>query len=214
MLAVDALMAGGGNLAGQVYIESAVARGVRMYGELLADDFGANNNNTIRNRYGSLLGAHLFSPRDPGKIGTFIEFANLQGRTYLDLAGNRPGYDSYYHGLPLGYPVAPVFGPPLPGGAVGLGGAETLRFDGYWRATSKLRLGSGLEYADLNSELTANGQNLSRQQIIRLNASYDFRRDITLSARFMRVSTSQPNFIAGEPRVRQNLFSLEVARAF
>ncbi len=202
-----------GNLSGELYIESSIARGARVYAELLADDFGANNNNRIRNRYASLLGAHLFSPRNPSKLGAYVEFANLQGRTYLDLSANRPGYDAYYRGVPLGYPVAPVFGPVIPG-SIGLGGAETLRFEGYWRATSKLRLGGGMEYADLNSEATAPGANLSRQQIIRLNASYDFRRDITVSARFTRASTSQPNFIFNEPKVTQNLFSLEIARAF
>lgn len=201
------------NLSGELYLESSVARGVRMYGELLADDFGANNNNRIRNRYASLLGTHIFSPHDPSKIGAYVEFANLQGRTYLDLNANRPGYDAYYRGVPLGYPVAPVFGPVIPG-SIGLGGAESLRFEGYLRATSKLRLGAGMEYADLNSEATAPGANLSRQQIIRLNASYDIRRDITLSARFTRVATSQPNFIFNEPKRNQNLFSLEVARAF
>jgi len=202
------------NLAGEVYIESSIARGVRVYGELLADDFGASNNNRIRNRYGSLLGAHLFTPKNPTKLGVYAEFVNLQGRTYLDLGANRPGYDAYYNGFPLGYPVAPVPGFPLPGSAVGLGGAETLRFEGYWRPTRKLRLVGGFEYADLNSELTLPNQNLSRQQILRLRASYDLRRDITLTARAMRVSTSQPNFVLNEPKIQQKLFSLEVARAF
>jgi hypothetical protein len=55
---------------------------------------------------------------------------------------------------------------------------------------------------------------LSRQQIIRLRVSYDLSRRLTLTGRFMRVNTSQPNFILREPTSKQNLFSVEIARAF
>jgi hypothetical protein len=206
------------NLTGAVYGETAIARGARIYGELLVDDLAANDNNRTRNRYGSLLGAHLFNPKNPTKLGLYAEFVNLQGRTYLNLGAN-PDYNYYYRGVPLGYPVAPPFN--NFGAGRGIGGAESLRMEAYWRPIRKLRLSGGFEYADLNSEVDvtppnfpAPGFSLSRQQIFRVRASYDLTRSLTLTARAMKVDTTQPNFIAGEPKVSDKLFSLEIARAY
>ncbi len=203
----------------EAYIESSIARGVRAYGEFLVDDIGVNNNNTVRNRFGTLLGAHIFTPKDPTKFGIYGEYATLQGSTYLDLVSGDPDYNYYYRGVPLGYPVAPPFG--NFGAGKGIGGAESLRVEGYWRALPKLRFYSGIEFADLNSEVLltpptvpAPGFSLSRQQIARFRVSYDLSRRLTLTARAMRVNTSRPNFIIGEPRTQQNLLSLEIARAF
>jgi hypothetical protein len=104
---------------------------------------------------------------------------------------------------------------------LGIGGAESLRIEGYWKALPKLRFYSGVEFADLNSEILllpptvpAPGRGLSRQQIIRVRASYDLSRRLTLTARALRVTTSQPNFVVNEPRSQQKLFSLEIAHAF
>ena len=191
-----------GNILVEAYIENSVARGVKVYGEFLIDDIGVSESNLVRNRLGTLLGAHLFSPRDPAKLGMYAEYANLQGRTYLGLLGINNG-DYYYRNSPLGYPVAPLQG-------AGAGGAESLRFEGYWSPTRRLRLNGGLEFADLGSETL----NFARQQTLRLRAAYDLSRSITLVARAQRVTTSRPNFIIGEPRSQQSLFQLEVARAF
>lgn len=190
------------NLLVEAYIENSIARGIKVYGEFLVDDIGVSESNLVRNRIGTLLGAHLYTPRDPAKLGLYAEYANLQGRTYLGLVGINNG-DYFYRGQPLGYPVAPLQG----GGA---GGAESLRFEGYWSPTPRLRLNGGIEFADLRSE----DPNFSRQQTLRLRAAYDLSRTITLVARAQRVATSRPNFILGEPRRQQNMFQLEVARAF
>lgn len=201
------------------YIESSIARGVRAYGEFLVDDIGVNDKNTVQNRFGTLLGAHLFTPKDPTKFGIYGEYARLNGGTYLDIVSGNPDYNFYYRGAPLGYPVAPPFN--NLGAGKGIGGAESLRVEGYWRALPKLRFYSGIEFADLNPEVfltpptvPAPGFSLSRQQIARFRVSYDLSRRLTLTARAMRVNTSRPNFILGEPRTQQNLFSLEVAHAF
>jgi hypothetical protein len=206
------------NYNASAYIESSVARGVRGYGEFLIDDIGVNNRNRVRNRFGTLIGAHIYTPKDPTKLGLYGEYSNLQGRTYLDLLGD-PDYNYYYRGAPLGHPVAPPFA--NFGAGRGIGGAESLRIEGYWRALPKLRFYSGVEVADLNSEVVvtpptvpAPGFGLSRQQIIRLRVSYDLSRRLTLTGRFLRVNTSQPNFILREPTSKQNLFSVEIARAF
>jgi len=191
-----------GNILVEGYIENSVARGVKLYGELLIDDIGVSESNLVRNRLGTLLGAHLYSPRDPAKLGLYAEYANLQGRTYLGLLGINNG-DYYYRNRPLGYSVAPLQG-------AGAGGAESLRFETYWSPTRRLRLNGGLEFADLGTEQA----NLSRQQTLRLRAAYDLTRTITLVARAHRVTTSRPNFVIGEPRSQQSLFQLEVARAF
>ena len=194
------------------YIENSVAHGARVYGEFLIDDIGVNDNNRVQNRFGTLLGAHIFTPKDPTKFGIYGEYARLNGSTYLDLVSKDPDYNYYYRGAPLGYPVAP----PLNnfGAGRGIGGAESLRVEGYWRALPKLRFYSGVEFADLNPEVLVPGFSLSRQQTVRIRASYDLSRRLTLTGRLIHVNTTQPNFIAGEPRTQQNLFSLEIAHAF
>jgi hypothetical protein len=100
----------------KAYAETSVARGTRVYGELLIDDIGVNSDNVVRNRLGTLLGMHLFSPEDPARLGLRAEFTNLQGRTYLPLTPGS-GADYFYRGAPLGYVVAPE--------GDGRGGAES-----------------------------------------------------------------------------------------
>ncbi len=190
-----------GNSLVQAYIEQSVARGVRGWAEFLADDIGVNSSNLVRNRIGSLLGLHVFTPRDPSKLGLFAEYANLQGRTYLALQ-NLSDSDYYYRNSPLGYPVAPTQDSLQ-------GGAESLRLEGYWRATPKLRLGGGVEFADLGSEQV----NATRQQTLRMRAAYDFSRSLTLVGRLQRVSTDR---VGGIPNnnSKQNLLQVELVRSF
>ncbi|MBV9468082.1 MAG: hypothetical protein JOZ57_02415, partial [Abitibacteriaceae bacterium] len=198
--------ASNGNALESVYMESSIARGFQGYGELLIDDIGVNNQNLERNRLGTLIGAHLFTPKDPEKLGAYAEFANLQGRTYLGLNA-LSNQDYYYHNRPLGYPVAPLEG-------AGLGGAESLRFEAYLRAARRWRLSAGVELADLQSEQTISTGPRSRQQTYRLRAAYDLSQNLTLIACAQRVSTSQPNFVFGAPSVAQRLFQLEIAQSF
>ena len=190
-----------GNSLVQAYIEHSVARGVRGWGELLVDDIGVNTNNLTRNRIGTLLGMHLFTPRDPARLGAFVEYANLQGRTYLALQ-NLSDSDYFYRNRPLGYPVAP------PQNSL-QGGAESLRLEGYWRIQPKLRIGGGIEFADLGSEQT----NLSRQQTLRLRAAYDFSRNFTLVGRLQRVSTDRVGGVINN-NLKQNLLQVELVRSF
>jgi hypothetical protein len=190
-----------GNALAKAYLETSLARGVRGWGELLIDDVGVNQNNLVRNRVGTLVGAHFFTPRDPAKLGLVAEYANLQGRTYLGLRALNDA-DYFYRGAPLGYPVAP-----LPGSVNG--GAESLRFEAYWRPQAKLRLSAGLELADLNSEDATR----SRQQVYRLRAAYDIGRNLTAVVRAQRVSTNQLNFTLGL-NSRQNLLQFEIVRSY
>ena len=197
-----------GNVLGEVSFETSLARGVQAYGELLLDDVGVNANNLVRNRVGTLVGTHLFTPRDPAKLGLYAEYGTLAGRTYLEF--NETGFgnkDYYYRGRPLGYPVAPLPNAP---------GATGLRLDAYWRAAPRLRLGIGADLADLGAEIGTGTAPLvgSRQQTLRFRAAYDLSRSLTLVARAQHVSTSRPNFIVGEPTVKQTQFQLEVAHAF
>ncbi len=193
--------ASNGNILTEAYIETSLARGVRGTGEFLIDDLGVNANNILRDRLGALLGVHVFTPRDPSRLGLFAEFANLQGRTYLALRSPNDS-DYYYRRDPLGYPVAPV-----PGAAVN-GGAQSLRLEAYWRPQARLRVGGGLELADLNSEDAFR----TRQQIIRLRASYDLSRNFTLVGRLQRTTTDSPNLAAGTRT--QNVLQLEVVRTY
>lgn len=203
------------NLLNSAYFEAGLASGFTGYGELLIDDLSFTDASRVRQRIGTLIGAHLFKPNDPGKLGLYAEYANLEGRTYLRFRDPQnaqgPGYDYYYRGTPLGFPVAPTQGPSpeFPGGTPGLGGASSLRTDAYWRPTSRLNLGGGIEIADINSELSV----VSRQQIFRFRAAYDVRHNYTIVARAQRVNTSNPGFVAG-PQLRQNLYQLELVRAF
>lgn len=184
------------------YVEASVARGLQGYFELLFDDLSVNNSNLVRSRVGNLLGLHAFTPRDPAKLGGYLEYANMQGRTYLAL-NNLTDSDYFDRGAPLGYPVAPTQ-------TTLNGGASTLRFDTYWRPQRRWMLGLGVEIADINSEDPV----FARQQVVRLRASYELARNWTLTGRARRVQTSQPNFVLNEPAVKQNLFQLELSRAF
>ncbi len=191
-----------GNVLTKAYIETSLARGVRNYAEFLLDDIGVNQNNLVRNRLGTLIGAHIFTPQDPTKLGFFAEYANLQGRTYLGLLALNDT-DYYYRGRPLGYPVAPPQGQTL-------GGAESVRLEGYWRATPKLRLGAGVEFADLASEQA----NRSRQQVYRLRATYQLSRNFSIVSRLQRVATSQPNFVIGGVPLKGNMYQIEIVQTF
>jgi hypothetical protein len=184
----------------QAYAETSLARGTRIYGELLIDDIGVNSNNIVRNRLGTLLGMHLFSPEDPARLGLHAEFTNLQGRTYLPLTPGA-GADYFYRGAPLGYAVAPE--------GDGRGGAESLRFEAYWRPKARLRLSTGFEFADLNSEDDV----IARQQTFRFRAAYDLSRTYTLVGRVQRVSTDNIGNNSGV-NAKQTQFQLELARAF
>lgn len=191
-----------GNAIIMPYVEAGVAAGAQVYAEVLLDDLGTNNNDLVRSRAGTLAGIHLFTPRDPARLGMYAEYANLEGRTYLGLQAISDN-DFYYRRNPLGYAVAPLQGP-------GNGGASSLRFDSYWMPRRRIRLGLGAEFSDINSEQPV----LSRQQVLRARASYDISQKWTLTARAQRVQTSQPNFIANEPAIHENLYQLEVARSF
>jgi hypothetical protein len=197
-----------GSVLAEGYFETSLARGMQGYGELLIDDIGVNSNNLVRNRIGTLIGAHLFTPSNPTKLGLYAEYGTLAGNTYLGVEGLATAdKDYFYHGRPLGYAVSPLPGAP---------GATGLRLDAYWQAARRLRFGLGGDLADLGSEASVDpaGHVASRQQTLRFRAAYDLTRSLTLIARAQRVSTSRPNFIAGEPTLKQKLFQLEIAQAF
>ncbi|HEX8552429.1 MAG TPA: capsule assembly Wzi family protein [Abditibacteriaceae bacterium] len=200
------------NLLTAAYFETGIARGLSGYGELLIDDLSFTNASPTRQRIGTLVGARLFKPGDPGKLGITAEYAQLEGRTYLryrDPGALTQDYDYYYRGNSLGYPVSATPGLTPVGQTAGLGGASSLRSDAYWRPTRKLHLGAGLELADINSELAV----LSRQQIYRFRAAYNVRHNYTVVARAQRISTTNPNFLIG-PASRQSLYQLELVRTF
>lgn len=211
------------NAVVQGYIETGLARGVQLYGEVVLDDLSLNSNSRVQNRNGGVVGFHLFTPKDPTKLGLYTEYGRLNSISYLAFRGptRDADYDYYDRGAPLGYPVAPVF-------PTNFGGADSLRFDGYWKPTKKLRLHGSVQFADINSEdqdpsrarptfadPTKNpNAGFFRQQIFRFAASYDLSRSFTLTGRVQRVSSDQPNFIYLEPSVGQRLYSLEISRAF
>lgn len=197
------------NLTNSAYVESSVGRGVQAYGELLLDDLGIPPHNVSRNRIGTLIGAHLFKPGAPDKMGVYLEYASLQGRTYLNLTKDNTDLDYYNHGIPLGYPVAP---PRMPGP----GGATSLRLHSYLMPMPKLHLGAGIELSDLESEADQPPSHIvgSRQEVLRLNASYDFAHNWSLTARALFIQTAQPNFIVGEPELKQRLYQLELSRSW
>lgn len=201
----------------QGYFETSIGRGVRTYGEVLLDDFSLNANNRIENRDGAMLGAHIFDPKNPARLGFYTEYARFNSINYLTFlnATKDNDYDYYYRGAPLGYPIAPIF---PPGSTLTLGGSESLRLEGYWMPTTRLRLIGGLEFSDLNAEDQATGaagtQGFSRQQIYRLAATYDLTRAFSITARVQRVATDQPNFIKLEPSITDKLYSFQVSHQF
>ena len=193
------------------YGEAAVARGARVYGEVILDDLGTTATNPIENRAGAIFGIKYHNANDPAKLGINFEYARLGSVSYTFFAG-RPAFDAdynyYYRGAPLGYSIAPF--PPTV-----FGGAENLRADGYYRALPKLTLFGSIQFSDLNSQ----DQNVPgepgfmRQRIYRAAATYDLTRRFVLTARAQRVETDQPNFVSGGNR-NDTLFSLEIGRSF
>ena len=196
------------------YGEVGVAQGVRLYGEVVLDDLGTNESNPIENRAGSIFGIKLNDPRDPTRLGLNFEYARFSSVAYTYFA-NRAGFDDdynyYYRGAPLGFSIAPL-APTL------FGGAENLRFDGYYKPLAKLTLFGGLQFADINAQdqnvATNGGRGYQRQRVYRLATSYDLTRRFELTARYQRVETDQPNFIKGEGTRTDSIFSLEVGRSF
>lgn len=201
----------GTNAVLSAYGETAVARGVRTYGEIVIDDLAINNKNQIENRDGSTFGVQLFNPRNPARAGLVAEYTRTNSLFYLQFGGQarRPDYEYFYRGAPIGFPIVPSF----PATA---GGAESLRFEGYYQPLRRLTLLGSLQFADINSEdqATAGTNGFSRQQVVRLAASYDLTRNFSLVARAQRVATDQPNFIKLEPPTSNTTFSLELAHSF
>ncbi|PQV65421.1 Capsule assembly protein Wzi [Abditibacterium utsteinense] len=195
------------------YAELAVARGARVYGEIVLDDLAVNEKNPIENRNGSLVGAQIFNPKNPAKAGISAEYARLNSISNLVYLGNARDADSFYQyrGAPLGYAVSPA-------SPTQFGGSESLRFEAHYMPLPHLRLHGGLEFADVNAEdqnAALNGaRGFSRQQIYRFAAAYELSRTFTLTARLQKIDTNQPNFIKNEANRTDNFFSVELGRSF
>jgi len=196
------------------YGETALARGMRTYGEIVLDDLATNGNNRIENRDGSTFGVQLFNPKNPARAGLTGEYTRTNSLFYLQFTGGgirNPNYEYYFRGAPLGFPIVPSF-------PATTGGAESLRFEGYYQPLRKFTLFGGVQFADINSEdqmaAATGARGFTRQQVFRLAASYDLARNFALTARAQRVATDQPNFIKGEPSVSNKTFSIEVSHSF
>ncbi len=196
------------------FVEAAVGRGARVYGEILIDDISLRSIPAIPNRTGLLVGGRFFNPRNPAKAGFTAEFATFNSFTYLPFPGgpsDTPDYYYQYDGAPLGHPIAPM-------APTTAGGAETLRFEGYYSPLKNLRLFGGIEFSDINSgdqnTGQATGRGFSRQLVARFAASYHLSRSFTITARAQQVRTDQPNFVFGEPSRRDRHYSLEIGRSF
>ena len=194
------------------YGELGVAAGVRVYGETILDDLATNNRNPIENRAGSIFGIKLNHAKDPAKAGFNFEYARFSSVAYTYFA-NRPGFDDdynyYYRGAPLGYSIAPI-SPTI------FGGAENLRADFYYRVLPKLTLFGSAQFADLNAQdqNVRGDPGFQRQRIVRAAAIYDLNRRFTLTARYQRVDTDQPNFIERSGTRKDSVFSIELGRSF
>lgn len=194
------------------YGELAVARGTRVYGEVVLDDLALTSSNPIENRDGVIFGVEVKDPKDPTRAGFFFEYGRFNSVAYTNFVG-RQGFnadsDYYFRGAPLGYSIAPV-------APTSFGGAENIRLEGYLRPLRRLSVFAGLQFADLNAE----DQNPpgpfgnSRQRTYRLAAIYDLSRRFTLSGRFERVDTDHPDFTKNGPTRRDSLFSLQLGRSF
>ena len=201
------------NAVVSAYGETSVARGARVYGELVLDDLGINRKNPIENRAGSLFGIKLNDPKDPARAGFNFEYARFSSVAYTYFANRTSNfnddYNYYFRGAPLGYSIAPI-SPTL------FGGAENIRFDGYYRPLTKLTVFGSLQFSDLNAQdqnvPTAAG--FQRQRIVRAAATYDLTRRFALTARYQRVSTDHPNFTKNGPTQNDSIFSLEIGRSF
>ena len=189
-----------------LYGETSVARGARLYGELLIDDLATTPDNPNPNRIGTLFGLHLFTPRDMTKAGVNIEFTNLQARTYFPIRyvfDQTFDYNYFQNDASLGYPVTAN-----PNTLV-RGGAESLRFEFYWKPIKKLRLNAGFEFSDRGSQEDV----IARQQVSRLRATYDISRNYALSARVQNIRTRNPLNVEGVSST-QSFFQLQIARSF
>ena len=201
------------NAVVSAYGEMAVARGARVYGEVILDDLGLNQKNGIANRSGSIVGGHYNDPTDPARLGFDFEYARFAALSYLYRGGQSAGfaqdYSYYYRGAPLGYSIAPVE-PSI------YGGSENLRFDGYIRVLPKLTLFGGLQYADLNSQDqdVAGPVGYQRQRVVRAAATYDLNKRFSLTARYLRTTTDQPDFIKPGPTLKSSIVSLSIGRSF
>ncbi len=206
-------MESGTNAVVSAYAETALARGVRTYGEIVLDDLSFNGNNPIENRNGSTIGVQLFNPRNPARAGLTLEYSRLNSISYLTFlnAARDADYDYYYRGAPLGLPVAPQ-------SPTTFGGAESLRADAYFKLRPRLTLFGSAQFADINSEdqnpARPGGRGFSRQQVARLALTYDLSRSFVLTGRATYVSSNQPNFIKTEPSRNNTTFSLEIGRSF
>ena len=194
------------------YGEVGVAKGVRAYGEIVLDDLGTTQNNPIENRDGSIFGIGIQDPKDAAHAGFNLEYGrfNSVAYTYFSNRNNLgPDYYLYYRGAPLGYSIAPL-APTI------FGGAENIRFDGYYRPLQRLTLFAGVQYTDLNAEdqNTNSVSGFSRQRDYRLAATYDLTKRYALTARYQRVSTDQPFFVRRAATRRDSIFSLEIGRSF
>jgi hypothetical protein len=196
------------------FAEASVAKGARVYGEILIDDLSLKTIPAIENRTGSIVGVSLFTPKDPAKAGFKAEFARLNSYSYLAIPNQAADNGDYYYQFrnsPLGYPVGPL--PPT-----GAGGAETLRFEGYYSPLKRLRVYSGIEFSDINSGdqnvITPTVRGFSRQQVRRIAVSYALSRSFTLTGRGQEIRTDQPNFLRNEPSQTDRYVSLELSRSF
>lgn len=193
------------------YGEVSVARGVRLYGELIIDDIATTRRSSFENRDGSIFGVELKDPKDPTRAGFNFEYGRFNAASYLSLPGRGlgPDYSYYYRGAPLGYSVAPV-------DPVAVGGSENIRIEGYLRPLKKLTMFAGIQFSDLNAQdQAAPGlRGSSRQRSYRLSAAYDINRNFVVTARAQRVDTDRPDFNKTGPTFREYLYSLELGRSF
>ena len=200
------------NIIVSTYGEAAVARGARVYGEVVLDDLGTNNNNPIENRAGTIFGIKYNDATDPARLGLNFEYARLSSVAYTYFA-NRTTFDDdynyYFRGAPLGYSIAPI-SPTL------FGGAENLRLDGYYRALPKLTLFGSAQFSDLNAQdqNVPGAAGFQRQRIYRVAATYDLTSRFALTGRYQRVETDHPEFTKNGPTRTDSIFSLEVGRSF
>jgi len=203
------------------YAETGVAHGMSTYGEILLKDLAITNNDNIENRDGGLIGAHLFTPRDPSALGAYFEYYHVSSFTYLGHTAINPfdAGQSFLGGAPLGYGITPFY----TGSSSAYpfeGGADSLQASAYYKATRKLRLSAGAQFADINSEDqqtgAESGVGFMRQRVYQVGASYDLARNLILSGRLMHIATDQPYFVYGSPSPTesQDLVSVQITRAF
>jgi hypothetical protein len=195
------------------FVESAVGKGARVYGEILIDDLSLKAVPAIQSRLGSLVGLQLFNPRNPAQAGFKAEFGRFSSYTYLGFPNTGADDPEYYYQVrnaPLGYPITPV-------APTTEGGAESLRFEGYYSPLRRLRVFAGIEFSDINSQdqtQAASARGFSRQQVRRLTATYDLSRAFSLTARAQQIRTDQGAFIRNNATQDDRFFSLEIGRSF